>query len=96
VKIVLRRAAERDFEQIALWYDQRRPGLGSAFMDSVRERLAGIQETPETSPVVLEDIRRALLHRFPYGLFYVIEPDRLVVVGCFHVRQNPSRWTNRR
>ena len=55
----------------------------------------GISHDPEACPVVVNNVRRGLLRRFPYGLFYVVEDEQLVVIGCFHVRQNPDRWTTR-
>ena len=94
--IVLRRTAERDLEQATAWYEQQRAGLGSEFMDSVRERLSGISENPEAYPLIFKTIRRALLRGFPYGLFYIKEVGRIVVLGCFHARQSPRRWTTRR
>ena len=95
MRVVLRPAAETDLEHAAAWYEQQRSGLGSDFMDAVRERLRGIHENPQAYPVVFKTVRRALLHGFPYGLFYVTEPDRIVVIGCFHARQSPRRWTKR-
>lgn len=80
MKVVLRRAAERDLEQAAAWYDKQRSALGAEFLDSARERMAGVAENPEAYPVIVRDIRRALLRRFPYGLFYIIEPKRIVVL----------------
>jgi plasmid stabilization system protein ParE len=95
VKVVLRRAAERDIEQAALWYEQQRPGLGTDFMNAVRHSVSGISQNPEAYPVIVNQIRRALLRGFPYGLFYLVEGERLVVIGCFHARQSPKRWTTR-
>jgi hypothetical protein len=36
-----------------------------------------------------EDTRRALLARFPYALFYRAEPDRVLVIACFHAKRDP-------
>jgi hypothetical protein len=39
------------------------------------------------------DIRRALLRsRFPYCVFYSIEGEEAVVVGCFHAHRDPEVW----
>lgn len=96
VKTVFRRAAQQDVEDAAHWYERQGPGLGLEFVDAVAERLESIRANPEAYPVIMGEIRRALLRRFPYGMFYLIEPDRIVVVACFHARLNPRRWAGRK
>jgi hypothetical protein len=50
----------------------------------VRATLESIDAHPETAPIVHRDIRRQLLRRFPYMLFYRLIAGQAVVVGCFH------------
>ena len=96
MKVVLRSVAELDVTDAALWYDGQRVGLGEAFLVGVRQALRRIAENPEAYPVVLAPgLRRILLEDFPYALFYLVEPERAVVTGCFHVRQSPRRWSSR-
>lgn len=96
MKVVLRSIAELDVAEAALWYEQQRPGLGDGFLAGVRESLTRIGEHPEAYPVVLPPhLRRILLEDYPYALFYLAEPERAVVTGCFHVRQSPRRWRSR-
>ena len=42
---------------------------------------------------VRHDIRRAVLHRFPYGLFYLIDGDRILVLACFHLHRKPLSFS---
>jgi plasmid stabilization system protein ParE len=37
----------------------------------------------------------ALLRRFPYGIYYRIYPDSIVIVACMHGRRDPKRWQSR-
>ncbi len=57
--------------------------------------LAHIEDNPQQFPVVHRDKRRALLKRFPYGLYFRIESTSAVVVGCFHGHRNPTAWKSR-
>jgi toxin ParE1/3/4 len=50
---------------------------------------------PLQFPRVFQDVRRARLHTFPYGLFYRIEPGALMVIACFHASRDPQRWQRR-
>jgi len=94
--VVLTEAAEQDVTAAALWYERQSPGLGRQFLDAVASALTRIASNPEQFPIVYRDKRRALLKRFPYGLFFWVEATTVVVVGCFHGRRNPTAWQSRR
>jgi plasmid stabilization system protein ParE len=36
-----------------------------------------------------------LLRRFPYGIYYRLYPDSIVIVACMHGRRDPKRWQSR-
>jgi plasmid stabilization system protein ParE len=77
------------------WYETEAPGLGRRFraeIDSVVRRMA---DNPRQFPTVFKTLRRARAKKFPYSLFFVIEPDALLVVACFHSSRNPRHWQKR-
>jgi hypothetical protein len=37
-----------------------------------------------------DDVRRAVLRQFPFGLFYLEEEQRIVVLGCLDLRRDPD------
>ena len=92
---VLRPAAAADVEDAWRWYEGQREGLGEEFLDVVRATLESIRAHPESAPVVLRDIRRQLLRRFPYGLFYRLIQGQVVVVACLHAKRSPRIWRTR-
>jgi hypothetical protein len=54
-------------------------------------RIDAVLTNPLGFPVVFGATRRALVHRFPYGLFFQVAEHELVVfVACFHTRRSPS------
>jgi len=75
--------------------EEQAHGLGDEFLRAADAALASIQRHPGAYPTVYESVRRALLRNFPYGLFYVIEPDGIIVVACFPVRRDPKSWQDR-
>jgi plasmid stabilization system protein ParE len=89
---VLRSAAAADVEEAWLWYEAQREGLGDEFLQVVEEALESIAAFPGSAPLVQRDIRRHLLRRFPYGLFYRLIQDQVVVVACFHAKRSPRAW----
>ena len=91
----VRPAAAADLEDAYRWYEARRPGLGGEFLESAGSTLEAIVRQPKRFPLVHRDLRRALLRRFPYGIFFRIQGDRLMVVACFHAKRDPRRWQSR-
>ena len=52
------------------WYEREHVGLGEAFAAEVEATLDLVLRSPKLFPVVHGEIRRAMVPRFPYGLFY--------------------------
>ncbi|MGB6063304.1 MAG: type II toxin-antitoxin system RelE/ParE family toxin [Desulfomonilaceae bacterium] len=95
VRVVLRPAARAEFDEAFDWYERQRPGLGVDFVAHVQAVFDEITARPEMYAAVLEDIRRATVRRFPYSVFYRIEPQQVVVVAVFHSRRDPTIWRER-
>jgi len=95
LRTVFRRAAVAEFCEARAWYDSRREGLGDEFVECVEAALASAERAPEQHQRVHGDIRRILVRRFPYGVFYVIENNTLVVLAIFHCAREPIIWKSR-
>ena len=93
--VLVRPAAAADIEDTFLWYQNQRLGLGDDFREALRFALNQIAENPQHYPVIHRGTRRALLKRFPYGVFYREFPQAIIVVACMHGRRNPKRWQSR-
>ncbi len=77
------------------WYEQQRPGLGTEFAAACRSALAVIRDRPQVFRLVHGDVRRVLLRRFPYAIFYRYREAELLVVAVMHERRDPRRWQER-
>ena len=93
--VVTRPAAAAEIETAYRWYEKEREGLGSEFLEAVEKMVKAIAESPERFPVIRRDIRRAVLRRFPYSIFYRIVSGHVVVIACFHGKRNPRVWRSR-
>ena len=93
--ILLRPEAEAEVEEAYHWYEQRREGLGADFLLCIEEALEKISRDPEAYPVVHKDVRRTLIRRFPYGIFYIVEEQNIAVLAVFHGRRDPKQWQSR-
>ena len=88
-------AAERELDEAFSWYETRSPGLAALFRMEVDRQLARMSEHPLQFPVVIADIRRARMNRFPYGLFFKIDGEGIFVIACFHGSRDPRIWQDR-
>jgi plasmid stabilization system protein ParE len=89
------RAARAEFDEAIDRYEVLRPGLGDDFEEAVQRVLDRIAAAPELHQCVLNDIRRAVVRRFPYTVFYRVRPDHVRVIAVFHSSRNPSIWQRR-
>lgn len=87
--------ARAEFDDAADWYEQQRPGLSVDFTARVQEVLDRIAANPLLHQVVYQDVRRAVVRRFPYNVMYRVEPGFVLVVSVFHTRRNPAIWQGR-
>ena len=66
------------------------------FLAVANTALASIQRHPEAYALVDPTMRRALVRRFPYAIFYEVEATEIVVYAIFHGARDPRAWKRRR
>lgn len=77
------------------WYESQRVGLGEDFLLILEESYAKIARTPKAYQLIYKTARRKLVRRFPYGIFFTIQDDRIIVIAIMHTKRNPSDWHKR-
>jgi len=77
------------------WYESQRVGLGEDFLLTLEESYSKITRTPKVYQLIYKIVRRKLLRRFPYGVFFVLKNDEIIVIAIMHTRTNPSDWNER-
>jgi len=93
--VIVRREARQDVREAAFAYEDARPGLGVAFtleFDALMERIA---QNPRQFPEVEPGVRRALLRRFPFSVYFV-EPEEPAIIAVLHQHRHPDTWKSRR
>lgn len=94
-RLVSQPDADLDVEAAFEWYENERSGLGFEFLDELRATYDRIVGGPLKYQVLRSGIRRALLARFPYAVYFVVEGDRVVVLAVLHASRNPAEWQRR-
>ena len=93
--VVLRRRFEQDLAGGYDWYESQRVGLGEELLAAIEGVVAGIERYGEIFAAVHGDVRRAFVPRFPFAIFYVVEPTRIVVLRMLHTSRDPTLWPRR-
>ncbi len=94
-KVRLLDPAEQEMLDAARYYESQAAGLGVDFLSKVQGAVRDVGEHPEMWPVIRFEIRRRLVHRFPYAILYRIGPEEVVVVAVAHLRRHPTYWIGR-
>jgi len=81
---VVRAAAKRDIREARNWYLQISPELGESFIAAVDHAIALADERPQAFQTIYKSLRRVLLRRFQYAVFYTTRESRIVLVAVLH------------
>lgn len=101
MRLELHPEARVELRSAALWYDERRPGLGDEFIAEVSAILARIGDAPESYPPWPRQraagpvIRKATIQRFPYVIAFEKHEHHVLVLAVAHAKRRPLYWLTR-
>ena len=84
-RLSLSEDANADIAEGAAWCEEQRVGLGLEFTQAVRALLATIERDPFRFPLARQEVRRALVRRFRYALYFLMDAETTTVLACLHV-----------
>ncbi|HKI46407.1 MAG TPA: type II toxin-antitoxin system RelE/ParE family toxin [Balneolales bacterium] len=88
--------AQKDFESGYGWYEEQYRGLGREFARCVDTKIAELRRNPEHFQIIYKSqVRRALVFRFPYAVYFVDKPDVLSIFAIQRQSRNPELWQSR-
>ena len=95
-EILVRPEAEAEVQQAFDWYQEQSEGLGLEFLRAIEACLSSVSRNPFAYTVVkVPNVRRAVVRRFPYALFYLVDDDAIVIIAVFNVKRRPIDWLRR-
>jgi len=94
-RLIVRPLAEADVEDAAGWYHSEQGGLSKRFLRDVDHTFSRVLERPMQFPSVAAEVRRALLHNFPYAVYFRTSGETVTVLAVLHLRRNPAVWRAR-
>jgi len=88
--------ADLDVEAAFDWYENEQVGLGQQFLGEVRAVYDRVARGPLAYQDLRSGIRRALVRRFPYAVYFAVERDVVIVLAVLHVSRDPAEWQRRK
>ena len=95
MKVRFSAAAEYDLYEAVVWYEESMPGLGTDFLTEADRAIRLISRFPEAANDVGDGLRRVLIKRYPYGIWYAIEKEIIIVYAIAHLHRQPRNWQDR-
>jgi len=86
--VIVRLLAEQNLCEAQTWYEQKQTGLGVEFLAAVNTVFQQISGQLLQYPLVYRQLRRAVLRRFPYLIYFRAGTDRVEVVACLHSKRS--------
>ena len=101
MRLELHPEARVELRSAALWYEERRAGLGDEFIAEVSETFDRVSGAPESYPAwpgtrtAGRLIRKATIQRFPYVIAFEEHERRVLVLAVAHAKRRPLYWLTR-
>lgn len=87
--------ARAEYDAAADWDELQQAGLGVDFVARVRQVFTRIAANPKLHAKVYQEVRKAVVARFPYVVLYQEEPGEVLVISVFHTSRDPKDWQSR-
>ena len=87
--------AELELNEAAAYFELEKPGLGARFLTEVDRCIESLVKHPQAGAIILGDVRRRLVRRFPYAVLYTIKPEGVRIIAIMNLKRRPLYWVGR-
>ena len=96
-KVLFEKDAKTDIDEIIAWYEKEQVGLGFSFLFYLGEAVSVISNNPKSYQNIYKDVRRIMLEKFPYSIYFYINESKteVIVYTVIHQHRNQKVWKRR-
>ena len=94
--IIILPFAEVDIKESVSFYREENEELASVFLKCLDDTFRLTLRNPEAYTTVKFNVRKAVLGKFPFSIFYVLSDGTIFILAVFHEKRNPELWKKRR
>ena len=84
-----------EYEGAARYYADRKAALELRSIECVESAVRSVADAPTRWALFEDDVRRCLVHVFPYAVLYTIEADYILILAIMHCSREPGYWRGR-
>lgn len=93
--LLIRPEAEDDIRAAMEWYEAREPGLGAAFLAEADAAFQRATWHPGRYAKIHAYLRRVLMRRFPYAVYFAVEDEDVIIFAVLHQRRDRNVLSER-
>jgi toxin ParE1/3/4 len=94
--LIIHSEAITELDSAIAYYEKRKVGLGLDFLSEVEQYLGKIQQNPNLGALYkASGLRRYVMQRFPFLIFYTEFEEFIWVVAIAHGKRRPDYWRRR-
>jgi plasmid stabilization system protein ParE len=90
MKLIISRKAWSEILDAKEYYTLQQENLGERFYYDIKNAIDNIKSLPNLYPNITDNIKRTLLHRFPYSIFYTIKDGVILILSVAHQHKKPK------
>jgi plasmid stabilization system protein ParE len=95
MKVLFTELARAELLDTIAYYELEHKGLGTQFKNEVKSAIKKITHFPKAWVIERGEVRRYLMHKFPYKILYSIETEHLLIIAIAHLHRKPDYWVDR-
>jgi plasmid stabilization system protein ParE len=95
MKIEFLPEAKVELDEAVEYYELQVAGLGTTFKNVAQSTIKRIATFPTAWSVIRPNIRKCIMHKFPYNVLYTIEDNMILIIAIAHHHRYPTYWSER-
>lgn len=88
-------AAEEELAECSDYYFGVDPRFEGEFLDEAYGAIGQVCRNPKSCPLVIDAVRRKVLNKYPFSIFYIKRHNIILIVAIAHHKRRPFYWTDR-
>ena len=89
------KVAHVEFIEAKVFYEVEQPGLSKRFEKEIKDGIKRMKSFPNAWPIERPEIRRYILHKFPYKILYSVQEKEIIILAFAHLHRRPDYWEDR-
>ncbi len=87
--------AESDFDNSYEFYFEENQKVADIFFNRINLSIESIKKNPLSFPIAYRNVRKFVVKKFPFVIYYQIVESVVRVIAIFHTSRNPEIWNDR-